>query len=106
VPSSTILVNVAAARMLERLPGLKRLPLTEFVILAEIAFLAKQHYERLTPKERRRIVMIVRESGGHPSNLTDGQRREFMELISKAEPRTFAMTAAQKLSPLSLKRRR
>jgi hypothetical protein len=100
------MVNIAAAKVATRIPGLRRIPLVELVIVAEVMMLAKQHYERLTPKERRRMVILVRDTRGRPSNLTLHQRRELEELVAKAQPRLFAAVAAQKLSPLSFGRRR
>lgn len=78
----------------------------ELVILAEVVMLAKEHYERLTPRERHRIVTLVRDAKGMPRNLSSRERRELEELIAKAEPKRFASTAADKLSPISLRRRR
>lgn len=67
--------------------------------------LAKEHLERLTPRERRRLISLVRETKGRPGNLSAARRRELGDLIAKAEPKRFASTAFQKLSPLPLSRR-
>ena len=99
------LMNVAVARAAERLPGLKRLPLARLVILAEVAILAKAHLERLSPGERRRLVVLVRDARGRPSNLTERERSELEALIAKVEPKAFASRAAEKFSPLPSRRR-
>jgi len=99
------LMNIAAARAVGRIPLVRRLPVFELVILAEVMMLAKEHYERLTPRERRRIVVLIREAKGRTSNLSASQRRELEELVAKAEPKLFASAAAEKLSPFSLRRR-
>lgn len=101
---STI-TNIAVARAAGRLPGLKRLPMARLVILAEVAMLAKDHFERLTPVERRRLVLLVKETRGRPSNLSEKQRRELEKLVAKIEPKAFASNAVDKLSPVPVKRR-
>ncbi len=47
---------------------------------------------RLTEKERKRMVEIVRSSKGRPSNLSDRERRELQSLLAKVEPRELAKT--------------
>jgi hypothetical protein len=92
--------NVAIARAAERVPGLRRLPLARLVILAELAILAKAHLDRLTPAERRRLLMLLRDAKGFPKNLRDRDRREFEKLVNKLEPQLFASAAAEKFSPV------
>ena len=95
-------MNLAVARVAERLPVLKRLPLVRLVILGEVIMLAREHYERLTPQERRRLVVLIRDARGRPSALSARHRRELEGLIAKAEPKAFAKTAAEKLSPVPI----
>lgn len=97
-------MNIAVARAAQRLPGLKRLPLARLVMLAEVLMLAKAHLERLTPAERRRLVVLVRNAKGRPRNLPARQRAELEKLIAKVEPKAFATQAAQKFSPLPKRR--
>jgi hypothetical protein len=47
----------------------------------------------------------VRTGRGRPSKLSDAERAELRELVAKAEPRLFAGTVADALSPLPLPRR-
>jgi hypothetical protein len=101
----TPFVNVAVARAAERLPGLRRVPLARLVIVTELAILAKAHFERLTPQERRRLFLLLRDAGGRPSNLSDRQRREFEKLVEKLDPKLFATNAFEKFSPVPPGRR-
>jgi len=94
-------MNVALARAAERVPGLRRLPLARLVIIAELAILAKAHLDRLTPSERKRLLILLRDAKGWPKNLSDRDRREFEKLVSKLEPHMFANAAAEKFSPVS-----
>ncbi len=97
-------MNVAVARAAQRLPWLRRLPLARLVLLAEVAILAKAHFERLSPKERRRLVLLAREARGRPQNLSERERREFERLIAKVEPKVFAAHAMEKFAPVGRRR--
>jgi hypothetical protein len=84
------------------MPGLRRLPIMRLLAIGEIAVLARDHIERLTPAERRRLVVLMRRGRGRPSNLNTRDRRDLAALIAKVEPRAFAGAAADKLSPVPL----
>jgi hypothetical protein len=86
----------------KRIPGLRRLPVLKLLALGEVLVLARDHYERLTPRERRRLVLLLRRGRGRPSNLSRRDRDELAELIAKVEPRVFAGAAVDKLSPVPL----
>jgi hypothetical protein len=88
-----------------RVPGLKRLPVLKILAIGEIALAARSHAMRLDAGERRRLVELVRTGRGRPSKLSDAERAELRELVAKAEPRLFAGTVADALSPLPLPRR-
>jgi hypothetical protein len=60
-------------RVAERVPGLRRIPVMRLLLLGDVALLARDHFERLTPQERRRLVLLMREGRGRPSNLSDRQ---------------------------------
>jgi hypothetical protein len=63
---------------------------------AEVVVAIRNHLtDRLSEKERRRIVEIVRSSRGRPSNLDDRERRELQELLGKIEPRELLGTVAR-----------
>jgi hypothetical protein len=65
--------------------------------LAEFLLLARQHFMKLDPQERHRVVVLVRRGRGRPSNLTERERRELARLVQKAEPREFANNAMKRL---------
>jgi hypothetical protein len=99
---SSPLVTLTAARIARRLPYLRRLPILRLLALGEVLVLAKDHYEKLSPRERRRLVELLRAGRGRPSNLRAREREELEQLIAKTEPRVFAGEAAEKLSPVPL----
>jgi hypothetical protein len=88
-----------------RVPGLKRLPVLKLLAIGEIALAARAHALRLEGGERRRLVELVRTGRGRPSKLSEAERAELRELVAKAEPRLFAGTVADALSPVPLPRR-
>ena len=62
---------------------------------AEVVIAVRNHITgRLTEKERRRMVEIVRSSKGRPSNLSDRERKELRAMLAKVEPRQLARTIA------------
>lgn len=85
-----------------RVPGLRRLPMLRLLALGEVLVMAQSHLERLEPRERRRIVELVRAGHGRTRNLTARERAELGDLVEKAAPREFAAHAAQKLSPVPI----
>ncbi len=101
---SSMLVH-AAARVAGRLPVLKQLLVMRLLMLGEVVLLAREHIERLTPQERRRLVLLVREGRGRRDNLNPADRDELEALIAKAEPRLFAAAAVDRLSPVPLPKR-
>ena len=58
--------------------------------VAEVAVALRDHLGRLEPDERRRLVQIVRESKGRPSNLSNRERKELRRILDKVEPRELA----------------
>ena len=58
---------------------------------AEVVVAVRNHVsDRLTPKERKRMLEIVRSSKGRPSNLSDRERKELRALLGKVEPGDLA----------------
>jgi TRAP-type C4-dicarboxylate transport system substrate-binding protein len=94
------LVHTVAIRAAKRVPVLKRLPILQLLILGELVLIAKSHYERLTPRERRRLVVLLREGKLRPSNLSERQRRELEELITKADASGFVTAAVRRFAPV------
>ena len=92
------------SRMLKRAArgrAAKQVPLFKVVTIAQIAMLARQHFQTLSPAERRRLVELVRRSRG----LSEPERVELRELTAKLDPKAFAGAAADRLSPFPLPRR-
>jgi tellurite resistance protein len=62
---------------------------------AEVVVAVRNHVaDRLTPKERGRMLQIVRSSKGRPSNLSDRERKELRTLLGKIEPADLAKKVA------------
>ena len=62
---------------------------------AEVVVAVRNHLtDRLTAKERKRMVEIVRSSKGRPSNLSDRERSELRGLLGKVEPGELAKKVA------------
>jgi hypothetical protein len=78
------------------------MPVVRLLAAAEVLMLARQHLEQLQPRERRRLVELVRQGRGRRSNLTPEQRDELADLLAKAEPRQFLAEAASKFSPVRI----
>jgi hypothetical protein len=89
------------APLLNRLPVVRAIPVARLIALAEVALIAHQHIGRLEPKERRRVIELLRRGRGRPSNLSAKERRELAILVAKAEPRLFARSVVKKFNPIS-----
>jgi hypothetical protein len=89
----------------ERIPGIRRIPVVKLLSAAEIALLARDHLMRLTPAERRRLVLLVRTGRGRRARLTKAERRELEDILGKLEPRVLVGEAVDRLSPVPLPRR-
>jgi hypothetical protein len=98
-------VTRSLGRAAERVPGFRRIPVVKLLSAAEVALLARDHLMRLTPRERRRLVVLVRVGRGRRSRLTESERDELEALLAKIEPRLLVGEAVNKLSPLPLPRR-
>jgi hypothetical protein len=96
------LLTIAISKTAGHVPGLKRIPVLKLLAFAEVALLAREHFTKLEPSERRRLIQLVRRGRGRSSNLTESERDELATLVAKAEPRLFAGTAADKFSPIPL----
>ena len=99
------LLRPVIVRGATRVPGLRRLPVVKLVAVAEIVLLAHDHYVKLEPAERRRLVALVRKGRGRPSALAPEEREELVGLVARLEPRQFAGLVADRLSPVPLPNR-
>ncbi|MFZ1994476.1 MAG: hypothetical protein WAU75_10220 [Solirubrobacteraceae bacterium] len=88
-----------------RLPGLRRVPVVKLLSAAEVALLARDHLARLSPRERRRLVSLVRVGRGGRSRLTAAEREELEGLLAKLQGRQLVGEAIDRLSPVPLPRR-
>jgi len=88
-----------------RVPGLRRVPVMKLLAAAELALLTRDHVQRLTPGERRRLITLVRVGRGRRSRLTSTERGELEHLLGKFEARLLMGHAVDRLSPLPLPRR-
>ncbi|HEY2260192.1 MAG TPA: hypothetical protein VGH45_10795 [Solirubrobacteraceae bacterium] len=86
-------------------PGLRRVPVLKLLAVAEVGLLARDHLLRLSPRERRRLLELVRKGRGRASALTPSERDELGGLVAKIEPRLLVGKAADRLSPVPLPRR-
>ena len=74
---------------------------------AEVVVALRDHVTtRLSEKERRRMVEIVRSSKGRPSNLSDRERKELQGLLAKTEPREMLKTVGRSGFASRFRRRR
>ena len=74
---------------------------------AEVVMAVRNHVtDRLTPRERNRIVEIVRSSHGRPSNLSNRERKELQGLLAKVEPRSLVQKVATSPFAGRVKRRK
>jgi hypothetical protein len=76
-----------------RVPGRKAIP---WLLVLEAAMVARDHWGRLEPQDRRELARIVRQSKGLPQNLTARDRRELMRLVRALDP----LTAGRRLMPM------
>lgn len=93
-------LNRGIGSIAKRVPGLRRVPVVQLLLLGEVALLLKDHVQLLTPAERRRLIRLLREARGRPGNLSPDERAELQRLVAKSEPLRFATTAARKVSPV------
>lgn len=83
----------------------RAVPLARLLAAAQIVMLARRHWLKLDPHERRRLIALVRRGRGIGRGLSVAERAELVRLIAKADPRLFAGLVAQRFSPVPLPRR-
>jgi hypothetical protein len=81
------------------------IPAVALVSAAEVAVLAKDHLAKLDGVERRRLLALLGSARGRPGSLSDAEHAELSTLVAKLQPRLFAGSAADKLSPLPVPER-
>jgi hypothetical protein len=81
--------------------SIRRLPFLKVLAIAQVALLARRHFGRLSPRERRRLTELVRRG----THLSAQERTELRDLVGRMEPRAFAVGAADRFSPVPIPRR-
>jgi hypothetical protein len=70
------------ARVARRLPGIRALPWT---IVLEAGVVLRNHWQKLTPKERERVGYLIRKSKGRVANLSLRERAELKRIAGKID---------------------
>jgi hypothetical protein len=83
----------------------KVIPMARLIAAAQVVLLARRHWHRLEPHERRRLITLVRVAGGRRGRLTPAERFELARLVAKADPKLFAGLVMRKFSPVPLPKR-
>ncbi|MCW3029581.1 MAG: hypothetical protein JWN81_2792 [Solirubrobacterales bacterium] len=96
-------------RLLSRSRWVKRLsrgvPVARLLLVAEVGVLAHRHLSKLDRAQRRRLLTLLVRARGRPGSLTAADRREFVYLLAKLEPRLLLATAVRRLSPVPVPKR-
>jgi hypothetical protein len=82
----------------------RMIPMARLIAAAQVVMLARRHWLRLDPHERRRLFTLVRIASGRRGRLTPGERLELARLIAKADPKLFAGLVVKQFSPVPLPR--
>jgi hypothetical protein len=77
-------------------------PMASLVAMAELGLLARKHWLKLEPDERRRVMTLIARAHGRRRNLSPTERAELARLLVKADPRLFVGLVAQRFSPVPL----
>ncbi len=78
----------------------RHLPFLRLLAVAQTILLARRHFRHLSRADRQRLTELARKGRG----LSADERVELRELLAKMEPKAFAMAAADRFSPVSLRR--
>jgi hypothetical protein len=87
------------------LQSYRAIPMAKLLTAAQVVMIARRHWLRLEPHERRRLFTLVRIATGRRGRLTPGERLELARLIAKADPKLFAGLVVQKFSPVPFPKR-
>jgi hypothetical protein len=80
-------------------------PLARLLLVAEVALLAQRHLAKLNGVQRRRLFTLLLRARGRPRSLSAAERREFLRLVARLEPRYFLGTAVRRISPVPIPKR-
>jgi hypothetical protein len=90
------------SKLLRQVGILRKIPIARLLAVGEVVMLAREHYNKLGPADRRRFVQLMARGRGRPGRLTASERAELAMLVLKADPSQFARLAVQRLSPVPL----
>jgi hypothetical protein len=65
--------------------GVSRLRSAPWMLVLQAGFVASQHWRRLAPRERQRVLDLIRKGRGRPGNLTARERNELKSLAAKLD---------------------
>jgi hypothetical protein len=74
-----------------RLPGRRLVP---WFVVFEVLRAGKEHWDELDPKDRARLVELMRKSKGRASNLTPDERTELRMIARRLQLVRFGRNAA------------
>lgn len=80
-------------------------PVARLLLVAEVLILAQRHLSKLDRRQRRRLFALLLRARGRPRSLTFAERREFLYLVAKLEPRLLLGSAVRRLSPVPVPKR-
>ena len=64
---------------------LSKLRLTPLAVALQAAMVARDHWQGLDERDRRRLSRLVRDSRGWPGNLTSKEREELTALLRRLD---------------------
>jgi|tagenome__1003787_1003787.scaffolds.fasta_scaffold20024456_2 hypothetical protein len=80
---------------------MKKMPLFRLLAIGKTALLARRHLRRLEPRDRQRLLELVRKG----RRMQPGERDELRRILAKLGPGEFAYATANAFSPVRLPRR-
>jgi hypothetical protein len=83
------------------MPSITRLRSAPWMIVLQAGFVASQHWRQLDPRDRQRLLELIRKARGWPGNLTARERGELKDLANKLDFKGMG----KELLPLAGKRR-
>jgi hypothetical protein len=75
-----------------RLPGRRAVP---WLVVLEVLRAGKAHWDELDPRDRTRLVELLRKSKGRASNLSAAERTELRAIARRLELLRLGRSAAQ-----------
>jgi hypothetical protein len=91
-----------AGKAVQRVPGLRMLPVVRLIMAAEVLLVGKHHLDRLDPAERGRMIGLVAKAKGRPRSLSEQEQLELAKIVEKLEPRLFLAEATDRISPVGV----